>query len=96
MRLLLVQEAGWFMKLTIIGSGYVGLVAGACFAEIGHDVTMVDNDLRKSPSYAPGNAPSTKRGCPSFWRSIGFRSYRGPAPSGKRQPSGVHRRGHPG
>lgn len=35
------------MKIAVVGSGYVGLVAGACFAELGHDVTLVDNDERK-------------------------------------------------
>ncbi len=35
------------MRVTVIGSGYVGLVAGACFAEIGHDVILVDKDRAK-------------------------------------------------
>jgi len=35
------------MKITIVGTGYVGLVTGTCFAEIGHDVLCVDNDERK-------------------------------------------------
>lgn len=35
------------MRVAVIGSGYVGLVAAACFAEIGHEVVCVDNDLSK-------------------------------------------------
>jgi len=35
------------MKITMVGTGYVGLVTGTCFAEIGHEVLCVDNDERK-------------------------------------------------
>lgn len=35
------------MKIAVIGSGYVGLVAAACFVELGHEVVCVDNDLEK-------------------------------------------------
>ena len=35
------------MKIAIVGTGYVGLVSGTCFAEIGTDVTCVDVDAKK-------------------------------------------------
>jgi UDPglucose 6-dehydrogenase len=35
------------MRIAIVGSGYVGLVAGACFADMGHQVILVDNDQQK-------------------------------------------------
>ena len=46
-----------FMKLTIIGSGYVGLVTGACFADVGHNVICVDNDQRKVDALQAGKIP---------------------------------------
>ncbi len=45
------------MDLCIIGSGYVGLVTGACFAEVGHHVTCVDNDQRKVDMLHAGKIP---------------------------------------
>lgn len=45
------------MKLTLVGSGYVGLVAGACFADLGHDVTVVDNDQSKLAALNRGEVP---------------------------------------
>jgi UDPglucose 6-dehydrogenase len=44
------------MKITVIGLGYVGLVAGACFAEIGHNVIVVDNDRAKYEALLRGSA----------------------------------------
>ena len=35
------------MKICMIGSGYVGLVSGACFAELGNNVICLDKDLNK-------------------------------------------------
>ena len=45
------------MDLSIIGSGYVGLVTGACFADVGHNVICVDNDARKVESLRQGKVP---------------------------------------
>ena len=50
------------MRITMVGSGYVGLVSGACFAQFGHDVVCVDKDPTKieklkqgvMPIYEPG------------------------------------------
>ena len=45
------------VRIAVIGSGYVGLVAAACFAEIGHVVTCVDNDEAKITDLRNGLAP---------------------------------------
>src|SRR5258707_11587460 len=45
------------MKIAIIGSGYVGLVTGACFAEVGHEVICIDNDQRKVKGLRNGRIP---------------------------------------
>src|SRR5712672_3523758 len=45
------------MDLAIIGSGYVGLVTGACFADVGHHVICVDNDAQKIDQLQAGRIP---------------------------------------
>ncbi|MGO9199761.1 MAG: UDP-glucose dehydrogenase family protein [Limisphaerales bacterium] len=45
------------MRLTIIGTGYVGLVTGACFAEAGHQVVCVDSDADKVKTLQEGGIP---------------------------------------
>ena len=45
------------MKLSIVGTGYVGLVTGTCFAEVGHHVICVDNDVNKVKMLQAGGIP---------------------------------------
>src|SRR5665213_2374005 len=45
------------MRVAMIGTGYVGLVSGACFADFGHDVTCVDKDAEKIGALARGEVP---------------------------------------
>ena len=45
------------MDISIIGSGYVGLVTGACFADVGHNVICVDNDEGKIKTLQAGRIP---------------------------------------
>ena len=45
------------MRIAVVGSGYVGLVAGACFADLGHQVILVDNDTHKLKALQSGRVP---------------------------------------
>ena len=45
------------MRIAVVGTGYVGLVVGACFAEYGNDVTCVDNDTAKIGALVGGRLP---------------------------------------
>ncbi len=45
------------MKVVVVGSGYVGLVSGACFAEVGHEVICVDNNINKIEQLNNGYVP---------------------------------------
>ncbi|MDP3581407.1 MAG: 2-dehydropantoate 2-reductase N-terminal domain-containing protein, partial [Ignavibacteria bacterium] len=45
------------MKLAVIGTGYVGLVSGTCFAEMGNHVVCVDNDQDKLKKLKAGEVP---------------------------------------
>ncbi|MFF4255271.1 UDP-glucose dehydrogenase family protein [Streptomyces sp. NPDC001663] len=54
------------MRLTVIGTGYLGAVHAACMAEIGHDVLGVDTDTRKIEALAAGRAPFFEPGLPEI------------------------------
>jgi len=68
-RYLAEKNEGSEMNVTMIGTGYVGLVSGTCFAEIDHQVTCIDLDEKKinllkdgrSPIYEPGLTDLLKR-----------------------------------
>jgi len=45
------------MHISVVGSGYVGLVAGACFADLGHEIILVDNDQLKLSALKSGAVP---------------------------------------
>jgi UDPglucose 6-dehydrogenase len=48
------------MRITIVGTGYVGLVSGACFADFGHEVSCVDKDKAKIAALNAGQCPSSE------------------------------------
>jgi len=54
------------MKITIFGTGYVGLVTGACLAEVGHDVLCMDVDESKVEGLQQGHIPIFEPGLESL------------------------------
>jgi UDPglucose 6-dehydrogenase len=54
------------MQIAIVGSGYVGLVAGACFADMGHQVILVDNDQQKLDALKNGQVPIHEKFLPEL------------------------------
>jgi len=54
------------MRISVIGSGYVGLVTGICFAELGHDVLLFDNDPAKQRALQQGVSPIHEKYVPEL------------------------------
>ena len=85
------------MRIAVVGSGYVGLVAGACFADLGHDVILVDNDEQKLAALKNGQVPIHEKFLPellSRHRGTAPDFFRRSARSRARQFGDFHRRGH--
>ena len=64
------------MKIVVIGTGYVGLVSGACFSEFGFDVTCIDKDASKIVQLKAGEIPIYEPGLDA----LVARNQRGVAP----------------
>jgi UDPglucose 6-dehydrogenase len=54
------------MRVAVVGSGYVGLVTGACFADLGHEVILVDNDEKKLAALRNGDVPIHEKFLPEL------------------------------
>lgn len=54
------------MRIAVVGSGYVGLVAGACLADLGHEVILVDNDQQKLAALRNGQVPIHEKFLPEL------------------------------
>jgi UDPglucose 6-dehydrogenase len=54
------------MRIAVVGSGYVGLVTGTCFADLGHEVALVDSDEEKLAALRGGGVPIHERFLPEL------------------------------
>jgi UDPglucose 6-dehydrogenase len=58
------------MRIAVVGSGYVGLVTGACFADLGHEVVLVDNDEQKLTALRNDEVPIHERFLPELLEAL--------------------------
>jgi UDPglucose 6-dehydrogenase len=58
------------VRVSIVGTGYVGLVSGVCLAHVGHDVTCIDIDAQKVAAINDGNSPIHEEGLEELLRGV--------------------------
>lgn len=86
------------MRVAMIGTGYVGLVSGACIADFGHQVTCVDKDVSKISMLIAGNIPIYEPGLSEIVQSnvrqkaVIYHDFQRSLAPGR---CGVYRGGHP-
>ena len=62
------------MRISVVGTGYVGLVSGVCLAEVGHDVVCIDNNAAKVDDINAAKSPIHEAGLDDLLeRNIGKR-----------------------
>lgn len=64
------------MRITVVGCGYVGLVAAACYAELGHEVICVDNSAEKIGALQAGETPIHEEFLPELLKDYGGKTLR--------------------
>ena len=71
------------MRIAMIGTGYVGLVSGSCFADFGHQVTCVDKDAGKIDALNDGKMPIWEPGLEALVKANAARGGEASCASGR-------------